>query len=362
MTFLTTRPTRRLARWITLAALLLIALPITAQEEDDPLEDAAPWEQQTGGTFTLSAPRDWIDVQDQAALDDAMSMLAESNPEMGAIFEQAQAQGAANFDQYLLEAGTGSSLNVNVIDLGGQQISMGEIELALVQTYAQTGIDVVDSEIVTLPAGEALRFQVTAEFNLTASESFGTEQYQFVFNEGSSLIVVTVGGLEEFFEDLSPVYLQIANTLEFLEPTETSWPRFNGETISVRAPFEWETGMLMGGGATELALSDGTAQLLVQVEDAQAEEDDLLAAASVLEGGFEGAVDDSGFVALPFGPVATLTGEGEIDGDAAQITQYAAYTEEGLVIFTFTVPADAADDYEDLIPQMMDTVRFTEAS
>lgn len=156
---------------------------------------------------TLVVPSSWIDVSDEDSLMEAgAAVLLEGNPELASIMETATSQ---DFTLFLLDPTTTANLNVLSQPSPGL-VTLDQLELLLPDQYASFGIDVVDTQTVELPVGDALRLQL----EVVVAADVVVKQFQYIMVLDDNFYFLTMGLAAGEFEDFVPVFEAIAESLE----------------------------------------------------------------------------------------------------------------------------------------------------
>ncbi|PJF21553.1 MAG: hypothetical protein CUN56_10480 [Phototrophicales bacterium] len=164
----------------------------------------------TNDGLSISVPESWIDVSDEDALMAAgADALSESNPQLSSILEMAQTQ---DFAFFLLDPTTTANLNV-IVQASPSPVTLDQLEMLLPGQYESFGITVVDSQRVELPAGEALRFQLEVALDSSA-DPLVVKQFQYILVENDNFYFLTMGLATDGFEDMTPIFEAIAESLE----------------------------------------------------------------------------------------------------------------------------------------------------
>jgi hypothetical protein len=114
-------------------------------------------------------------------------------------------------DGYLMDLNSGLSVFITHEDLGDLKVTPAFIRRILEQLEEGNGGEVIDSEIVELPIGEAIRLHALRRIQ---AGTFNSEQevLKYAVTIGTRIYYVEFGSTPEFFDDLVPTIETIAAT------------------------------------------------------------------------------------------------------------------------------------------------------
>ncbi len=161
----------------------------TVADPDDLPEGFALLE---GDGVSIAAPEGWelVDAEDMALGDEEFSNAFPDAPEglveqgLG-LFENGAVLVAFDF------GGTAFADNVNVVEIPGEA-PLDDIEEPAAQQLSSLGGEVLDSGVVDVAAGEALRIEYTLEVALPDGSAVPAEGVQFYIPVDGSTFIVTV--------------------------------------------------------------------------------------------------------------------------------------------------------------------------
>jgi hypothetical protein len=123
---------------------------------------ASDWITHTGAGFTLDTPPGWMDFTDVLADEDYLASVTEFlGEDSGATVEALKTMcGDGACDVVMADLYGKAALFMMHVDMEGVSLSAQMWKILLEQQFEDSGADVISSEIVDLPAGEAVRFHL----------------------------------------------------------------------------------------------------------------------------------------------------------------------------------------------------------
>jgi hypothetical protein len=166
----------------------------TTDEESD-AEVPEGFAEVQGEGVHLAAPEDWqaVDLSEED-FEQVFEDAAEANPELAEALEGQAAQLAAEGAVLFAINPTMASFadNVNVVEVPGAVPSVSELEGQADTIVESFGGDLVGSEMVELPAGEALRVEYTLDLNAADGTPVTAQGFQYYVLGDDNAYVVTV--------------------------------------------------------------------------------------------------------------------------------------------------------------------------
>jgi hypothetical protein len=256
-------------RWIFIIVAAILMLPTlgAVAQDDNPV-----WLPYETGVVSLRVPPTWISLSDTTLLEQTLEDMKESNPEMVPMMQQAEALLANNtISLFLIDFLTQYNLNIAILPGAGQGYTLETLDAALPGEYARMGIDLLDTEIVELPLGEALQLRSNLSVNAPTGGTATVGQYQYFVIMGNDAYVLTLTAPGADFENAEPLFRRIANTLA-IEDNENAWTRHadRSNSVSLQTPTGWTPNELTEENNFDLMLShEKTGILVVSVSETE---------------------------------------------------------------------------------------------
>jgi hypothetical protein len=212
------------------------------------------------GTYTsIEAPDTWFNPLTYPSFEDAIAAVGEDNPALAsAIDSYRQSALSTDFDLILIDPVSVSNVGIIASDLGGE-VALEDLADPLGRQFKTMGAEVVESEFVKLPAGEAFLIHVQQDFS-----GVPVEQLQYWLISGTTGYTITLSTAQETFLDYEPVFAQMMDGFSIITAgeVETRQDRkvIEGSGIQFRLPESWFSvrdqreieAYLQGGGATHV--------------------------------------------------------------------------------------------------------------
>lgn len=181
--------------------LILLAsfAPAAAQEED--------WVTHQGERTYIKTPPAWVNLTDPAQLDLAqknLTNLANQNPLSAEIVMAAvEPLKQESIDLLLLDTQTAASASITLADMA-EAADLEDMTAEIFDQFEELGGEVLDTDILNLPAGEAYFAHVKLPEQLPISKEQVFEQHHYYLVNEAQLITVVLGSPTEVFADLAP--------------------------------------------------------------------------------------------------------------------------------------------------------------
>jgi hypothetical protein len=187
-----------------------------------PVEDTtetggdAEWARIDGDYLTLLAPANWANLADSSSfIDLSLDAFSELNPQAGSFIEIYRAQlDSGMVDILLLDMEKSSSLVVSSQNIG-YTIQPSFLESMLKVQLESLGYTIKSTEIVTLPAGEALKLEVTLDFSqMGAGISLSMEQVMYVIISDEVMHTIVLSAQSQHLDEMTPIFDEIIQSVK----------------------------------------------------------------------------------------------------------------------------------------------------
>jgi hypothetical protein len=207
------------------------------------VEDTPEFVKYNYDNFSFSAPANWLPLDDPALTDEVLTSVIANNPQVLATIEQAL---AGDFITYMIEPDISGSMNLNLIDLG-VVVTLEDVEGILYESYPDLGVEILTTDVISLPIGGVLRAYVEVTF----AGGSTLEQYQYFVVDGQLVHAMTMNSGIEPVEDYFPLFEQIAASFEFTSNSSDSvdvngttsggsgWVRYESDDFVMEVPESW---------------------------------------------------------------------------------------------------------------------------
>jgi len=145
------------------------------------------WQAHQTDAVSLAVPSTWIDGNNEEYVNAAIDELSRAggDPQMIEVVREQFNQDS--FDILLFNPVTGSSVNVAITRLSGRT-TLAQLEPEVVAQYTGYGLEILQTEIVPLPVGEALK--ITAVNQMIPGVAM--EQLQYIVIDDNRVYAVTL--------------------------------------------------------------------------------------------------------------------------------------------------------------------------
>jgi hypothetical protein len=239
---------------IILILLIVLASGIgsaLAQENDD------EWVLVEGTYTSLEAPATWFNPLSYPSFEEAIVAAEADNPALAtAVDSYRQSALSTDFDLILIDPVSSSNVAVIASDLG-EEVALEDLADLLGNQFKTMGAEVVESEFLKLPAGEAFLIHVKQPFS-----GVTVEQLQYWLISGRTGYTITLSTAEENFPDYEVVFGQMVDSFSIITVGEVETRQdvkvIEAAGIQLHVPESWFSvrdqreieAYLQGGGAT----------------------------------------------------------------------------------------------------------------
>jgi len=219
----------RLGRYTVLLLLLLIVMtiPLDAQQ--------ATWITHEGETSTISLPASWRRVDDSQLIEQITSASLDANSQYTETLGFFQLN---TLEFYMVESELNATLTLMPLTFENNT-SLIDIATTMTTFYSDLGIDVINTDFASLPAGMALRLQVTLPVNRIDGELQNTTQLQYIIYAptGQSYILTASLPTETFDANIDLLETIVATLT--LNDSPLLWFEYSSVELLIQAPPDW---------------------------------------------------------------------------------------------------------------------------
>ena len=340
----------------TIALLMLfivVTTPLEAQE--------ITWITHESETSSISLPASWRRVDDPQIIEQITSASLEANSQYTQTLGFFQLN---TLEFYMVESDLNATLTLMPL-VFENNTSLIDIATTMTTFYSDLGIEVMNTDFASLPAGMALRLQVTLPINQIDGDIQNTTQLQYIIYapNGQSYILTASLPTETFDANLDLLETIIATLT--VNNTSPLWFGYSSPELLIQAPPDWEIRAPDSSQNEQFALGvqDSLVAMSLRVTpiDILPDLDTLIIQLSTdyeAQGGTVITVDN---ITLPIGDAIRIQGtttQLTSTNESITIGQYMyVVLADSLITVTFTSEETRFDDVAPVFTRIMATAR-----